>query len=132
MPGPQDPCERQPCRVSSDRAFDTGLRPEDLDPERPEPFDTPWGSFAVYVVDGQPLAAPSFCPHMEGPLFQGTLAGRLVACPWHGWRFDLVSGACTWRPEGEESQVAPLKRLDLRLSAQGTLEMLPASGRSSE
>jgi nitrite reductase/ring-hydroxylating ferredoxin subunit len=48
------------------------------------------------------------CPHHGGPLCLGTVAERLVGhpggyelsgasvlrCPWHGWEFDPVTGAC--------------------------------------
>jgi nitrite reductase/ring-hydroxylating ferredoxin subunit len=73
-------------------AFDTGLLLEGLDPERPLPIDTPWGSISLFVRGGEVFAVQSFCPHLEGPLFQGTLSGEEVTCPWHGWRFSLRSG----------------------------------------
>lgn len=73
--------------------FDTGLRREDLDPARPRPIETPWGSFSLYVVAGEVLAAQSFCPHLEGPLFQGTQVEDTIVCPWHQWRFSLRTGA---------------------------------------
>jgi nitrite reductase (NADH) small subunit/3-phenylpropionate/trans-cinnamate dioxygenase ferredoxin subunit len=72
--------------------FDTGLALADLDPERPLPVETPWGSIALYVVGGEVLASQSFCPHLEGPLFQGTRSGETITCPWHLWRFSLRSG----------------------------------------
>ncbi|MBK7642645.1 MAG: Rieske 2Fe-2S domain-containing protein [Planctomycetes bacterium] len=74
-------------------SFDTGLTQADLDPERPAPIQTPWGSFALFVVGGQVHAVQSFCPHLDGPLFQGTQSGDTITCPWHQWRFSLVSGA---------------------------------------
>jgi nitrite reductase/ring-hydroxylating ferredoxin subunit len=74
-------------------SFDTGLRESDLDPARPAPLDTPWGSFALYLVAGEVRAVQSFCPHLDGPLFQGTLSGETITCPWHQWRFSLVNGA---------------------------------------
>ncbi|MBL8858760.1 MAG: Rieske 2Fe-2S domain-containing protein [Planctomycetes bacterium] len=73
-------------------SFDTGLRPDELNPERPHPLETPWGSFALYVVGGRVHAASSFCPHLEGPLFQGTQRGEVIMCPWHFWCFSLVTG----------------------------------------
>lgn len=79
--------------MSAAERFDTGLRRADLDPERPAPIDTPWGSFALYVVGGRVHAVQSFCPHLDGPLFQGTQCGDTITCPWHQWRFSLVSGA---------------------------------------
>jgi len=33
------------------------------------------------------------CPHMAAPLSIGDLDGCVVACPLHGGRFDLASGA---------------------------------------
>lgn len=78
--------------MSAPASFDTHLRVSDLDPERPELIETPWGSFALYLVEGRVLCAQSFCPHLDGPLFQGTLSGETIACPWHQWRFSLASG----------------------------------------
>ena len=74
-------------------SFDTGLTRAELDPARPAPIETPWGSFALYVIDGRVHAAQSFCPHLDGPLFQGTLSGATITCPWHQWRFSLLDGA---------------------------------------
>lgn len=77
---------------AADTTFDTGLRPGDIDPERPRPMDTPWGSFAIWVVGGELVAWQSFCPHLLGPLFQGTRSGDEITCPWHRWRFSLATG----------------------------------------
>src|SRR5258708_14071820 len=79
--------------MSEAELFDTGLREKDLDPQRPAPIATPWGSFALYVVDGRVRAVQSFCPHLDGPLFQGTQSGETITCPWHQCRFSLVSVA---------------------------------------
>ena len=79
--------------MTDEESFDTGLRASELDPQRPAPIDTPWGSFALYVVAGRVHAVQSFCPHLSGPLFQGTQSGDTITCPWHQWRFSLVSGA---------------------------------------
>src|SRR5262245_34709873 len=73
-------------------SFDTGLRPEDVDPERPQPIDTPWGSISIFARGGSLFAVQSFCPHLMGPLFQGTVSGETVTCPWHQWRFSLATG----------------------------------------
>jgi nitrite reductase (NADH) large subunit len=32
------------------------------------------------------------CPHANGPLADGIVAGGKVTCPLHGWKFDLASG----------------------------------------
>jgi phenylpropionate dioxygenase-like ring-hydroxylating dioxygenase large terminal subunit len=32
----------------------------------------------------------AFCPHLGADLGQGTVDGENIACPFHGWRFDLT------------------------------------------
>jgi len=58
------------------------------------------GEFRIAVfrtADGW-HALDDTCPHRTGPLSEGTLdvtaRGTLVTCPFHGWQFDLVTGAC--------------------------------------
>jgi nitrite reductase (NADH) small subunit len=47
---------------------------------------------ALFNVDGEYYALDGVCPHQGGPLAKGCLDGPTVACPWHGWQFDVVSG----------------------------------------
>lgn len=49
---------------------------------------------ALYNVAGQFYAIENFCPHRGAPLADGQLCGHAVECDWHGWRFDLRTGAC--------------------------------------
>jgi NAD(P)H-dependent nitrite reductase small subunit len=49
---------------------------------------------ALYNAGGQFYAVENFCPHKGAPLADGTLRGHTVECAWHGWRFDLRTGAC--------------------------------------
>ena len=48
---------------------------------------------ALFNVDGAYHAIDNACPHRGGPLGDGDLDGPLVACPWHGWRWDVTTGA---------------------------------------
>lgn len=32
------------------------------------------------------------CTHQNGPLGEGKIPGCLVACPWHGFKYDVRSG----------------------------------------
>jgi nitrite reductase/ring-hydroxylating ferredoxin subunit len=34
------------------------------------------------------------CPHLLGPLDDCQVADGRIRCPWHGYEFDLASGAC--------------------------------------
>jgi len=38
------------------------------------------------------------CPHKGGPLSQGIVFGRKVACPLHNWNIDLENG-CALAPD---------------------------------
>ncbi len=48
--------------------------------------------FALFNVDGTFYVLDGICPHAGGPLAKGTLQGRVVTCPWHGWQFDVMTG----------------------------------------
>lgn len=77
---------------SNRSSFATGLTTNDLSAERAKPVSTPWGLMALYLIEGEVLCAAAFCPHLEGPLFEGTISGPTITCPWHQWRFDLRTG----------------------------------------
>jgi nitrite reductase/ring-hydroxylating ferredoxin subunit len=63
---------------------------------------------AVFRVDGDLVALSNHCVHQGGPVCEGRLSGTLaeaadgrltydrggevVACPWHGWEFDVRTG----------------------------------------
>jgi len=38
------------------------------------------------------------CPHKGGPLSEGIVHGRKVACPLHNWNLDLAQG-CALAPD---------------------------------
>jgi nitrite reductase/ring-hydroxylating ferredoxin subunit len=77
---------------------------------------------------GRLHAVRNRCPHHGAPLCQGTLrarmagppgayelgARRVLACPWHGWEFDLETGRC---PDDARMRVAtyPVRVEDGRL-----------------
>ena len=51
---------------------------------------------ALFKVEGKVHAIFAVCPHQGGPLAEGGIDGKVVTCPWHGWEFDVTSGACTF------------------------------------
>ena len=51
--------------------------------------------YALYSVDGDLFATSDACPHAGGPLGEGDLSGHEITCPFHGFTFDVRSGACT-------------------------------------
>lgn len=48
----------------------------------------------LFKVKDKVYAMDRTCPHRGGPLDEGGLNGNLVMCPWHGWEFDVTTGAC--------------------------------------
>jgi nitrite reductase/ring-hydroxylating ferredoxin subunit len=50
-------------------------------------------ALAIFNVDGQYAAVDNTCPHRGGPLGEGDLEGHVVRCPWHGWGWDVTTGA---------------------------------------
>lgn len=51
-------------------------------------------AIAVAKVGGEHFALSNTCPHAGGPLGEGNLDGHVVACPYHGWQFDVRDGSC--------------------------------------
>ena len=54
--------------------------------------------YAVYNVDGAFYCTDDACLHQGGPLGEGSLEGKCVSCPWHGWEFDVTTGECQDMP----------------------------------
>ena len=54
---------------------------------------------AIFNVDGNFYALNDTCGHRGGPLGEGELDGKTVVCPWHGWRYDVTTGANQLVPE---------------------------------
>jgi len=96
-------------------------------------------SIGVFNVDGEFFALRNRCPHQGGPLCEGFVIGALssdgpgeyehrphdahVRCPWHGWEFDLRTGASWFDPQ--RTRVA---RYDVRVQP-GPAETYPVSVR---
>ena len=47
---------------------------------------------AIFNLGGAFRAVESRCPHRQGPLADGIVAGDDVICPLHNWRISLNSG----------------------------------------
>jgi len=77
------------------------------------------GDAVVFNVSGRLCVTDAKCPHLGGPLNEGTLQGSTLTCPWHGSEFDVCTGAVLRGPamepvrtytvsvEGEIGQVEP-------------------------
>lgn len=62
---------------------------------------TPRRNIAVFRTAGDEVfALENRCPHKGGPLSEGIIHGRKVACPLHNWIIDLDSGSATGADHG--------------------------------
>jgi nitrite reductase/ring-hydroxylating ferredoxin subunit len=60
------------------------------------------GVAVVLVRAGESVYACSdVCTHQGGPLSEGKLSGTRLACPWHGWMFDVKTGQCVMPSRGD-------------------------------
>ena len=50
-------------------------------------------ALAVFLKDGKVFAMDNACPHAGGPLADGAIDDGCCICPWHGWAFNLETGA---------------------------------------
>lgn len=48
---------------------------------------------AIARVGDEVFALASVCRHAFGPLSDGLVDGYTLTCPWHGWRYDVRTGA---------------------------------------
>ncbi|WP_214403512.1 Rieske (2Fe-2S) protein [Pseudonocardia lacus] len=93
-------------------------------------------SIGVFRIGDSFYAINNYCPHQGGPLCQGRTkpwlsSGRpgefvldedeaLVACPWHGWEYDLATGQSFLGP-GE----APVRTYSVSVES-ASVESVPA------
>ena len=62
---------------------------------------TPDGDIAVFRnADDEVFALLNRCPHKGGPLSEGLIYGRTVACPLHNWCMELHTGQVVAPDEG--------------------------------
>jgi nitrite reductase/ring-hydroxylating ferredoxin subunit len=62
-------------------------------------FEVAGKQVAVFHCDGSFFAIDNACKHQGGPLGEGLLEGFVVACPWHGWTYDVRTGISPEDPE---------------------------------
>ena len=62
---------------------------------------------SLFLIGGEHRAYRNFCPHAGAPLCAARAGGATyergsepdsVRCPWHGWEFDLRTGALSRNP----------------------------------
>ena len=73
---------------------------EDIEPGRPKLVELGGIRVVLARVGGQVHAIANTCAHQGGPLGEGKLSGARLACPWHGWMYDVRTGQCIFPGRG--------------------------------
>ncbi len=88
-------------------------RPDEVPVRGARRVATEIGDVALFrTTGGEIFALRDRCPHKGGPLSQGIVHGRAVACPLHNWTIDLATG----HPAGADAGkgCAPTVPLEVR------------------
>lgn len=78
---------------------------------------------ALFNVEGEIYALDNTCPHAGGPLGEGTLEQEVVACPWHGWKFNVRTGQRLKNP----NQAWTVQRYEVRVVDGAIQVLLPST-----
>lgn len=73
--------------------------------------ETPMGPVGIFhTVSGEFFAIHDRCPHKHGPLTEGIVHGKAVACPLHNWSISLETGEALGADAGKGcTPTVPLK-----------------------
>jgi 3-phenylpropionate/trans-cinnamate dioxygenase ferredoxin subunit len=63
----------------------------------------------VFHVDGEWFCLDDVCTHDGGPLGEGELSDHCIACPRHGAKFDIRTGAPVSMPATEATGAHEVK-----------------------
>jgi nitrite reductase/ring-hydroxylating ferredoxin subunit len=81
-------------------------------------------SIGIFNVEGSYYALLNRCPHRGGQLCKGDVIGLVesdgpgdlrldkdqlyIACPWHGWEYELGTGQSWWNPQRTRARPFPV------------------------
>jgi nitrite reductase/ring-hydroxylating ferredoxin subunit len=72
----------------------------DIEPGQTKLVEVNGFRLALARVGDTVYAVHDTCSHQGGPLSEGRLSGARLACPWHGWMYDVRSGECVMPARG--------------------------------
>jgi nitrite reductase (NADH) small subunit len=88
---------------------------------------TETGDIAVFrTLDDELFALEDRCPHKGGPLSQGIVHGKAVACPLHNWSIALATGEAMGADKGCTPRIAVKREGDdvfLELASASVLQV---------
>lgn len=72
----------------------------DVAPGQPLRVEVDGTALVLVRVGDRIFACGDTCAHRGGPLSGGKLTGTRLACPWHGWMYDVRTGECVFPGRG--------------------------------
>ena len=104
-----------PAEARSQRQQHVACRADDLPAGSRRLVTIAGRKIGLFNVDGRYYALLNRCPHGGAPLCLGTVSGlshaaapgvgiewsregEILRCPWHGWEFELATGATITEP----------------------------------
>ena len=73
---------------------------DEVPPGRPTLVEAQGTPVVLVRVGDSVYACNDTCGHQGGPLSEGKLSGTRLTCPWHGWMYDVKTGACLMPSRG--------------------------------
>lgn len=77
--------------------------------DRPLRVELGGTAVALVRVGDAVYACRDVCAHRGAPLSGGKLSGTRLACPWHGWMYDVRTGQCTFPGRGAAVATYPVR-----------------------
>jgi nitrite reductase (NADH) small subunit len=84
-------------------------RLEDLRADQPTLVEAEGTRIVLVRVSDTVYACDDTCSHHGGPLSEGRLSGTRLACPWHGWMYDVRTGDCMMPSRGTRVASYPVR-----------------------
>ena len=81
----------------------------DLLPGQPRLVEAEGTRVVLVRVGDQVHALGEVCAHKGGPLSDGKVSGTRLACPWHGWMYDVRTGQCVFPGRGAAVPIYPVR-----------------------
>ncbi|MCL5427835.1 MAG: Rieske 2Fe-2S domain-containing protein [Candidatus Marsarchaeota archaeon] len=69
-----------------------GIKKSDLRENEPIKASVAGRDFVLVLHNGRVNALDGLCTHEQGPLFEGSVDGDGLVCPWHSGVFDIETG----------------------------------------
>jgi nitrite reductase/ring-hydroxylating ferredoxin subunit len=70
-------------------------------------------AYRIIETEGEFVAHSTQCPHRLGPLENCEVHDGVIACPWHGYTFDVRSGRSGRSADGHSLRLRPAPRIEI-------------------